>query len=81
MALLLFAFATASARIASAAEFVGRVVGVNDGDTITVFDVDKKRHQIRLAAVDAPEQRQAYGAKSKQNLSDLVFGKDVAVIG
>ena len=31
--------------------------------------------------IDAPESRQAFGTRAKQNLSDLVFGKDVELIG
>ena len=57
----------------------GRVVGVADGDTVTVLDADKVQHKIRLAGIDAPEKAQAFGTRSKQNLSDLVFGKDVRV--
>ena len=57
----------------------GRVVGVADGDTVTVLDADKVQHKIRLAGIDAPEKAQAFGNRSKQNLSDLVFGKDVRV--
>jgi endonuclease YncB( thermonuclease family) len=33
------------------------VVGVSDGDTITVLDRDKRQHKIRLAGIDAPEKR------------------------
>ena len=57
----------------------GRVVGVADGDTVTVLDADKVQHKIRLAGIDAPEKAQAFGNRSKQNLSDLVFQKDVRV--
>ncbi len=64
---------------AEAATITGRVVGVSDGDTITVLDADRTQHKIRLAGIDAPESKQAFGSRSKQNLSDLVFGKDVAV--
>jgi len=74
--LFLIAFSASSA---GAAELTGGVVGVTDGDTITVLDAEKTQHKIRLAAIDAPERKQAFGAKSKQNLSDLVSGKDVAV--
>ena len=31
----------------------GLVVGVADGDTITVLDADKVQHKIRLAGIDA----------------------------
>lgn len=34
--------------------FSGKVVGIADGDTITVL-VDKQQHRIRLAGIDAPE--------------------------
>ncbi len=57
----------------------GRVVGVTDGDTITVLDADHQRHKIRLAGIDAPEHDQPFGQRSKQNLSAVVFGKKVAV--
>jgi endonuclease YncB( thermonuclease family) len=57
----------------------GRVVGVSDGDSVTVIDANKTQYKIRLAGIDAPERAQAYGQKSKQSLSDLVFGKQVDV--
>ena len=31
----------------------GKVVGVSDGDTITVLDSDKRQHKIRVAGIDA----------------------------
>jgi endonuclease YncB( thermonuclease family) len=57
----------------------GRVVRVTDGDTIVVLDMDKVQHKIRLQGIDAPERGQAFGTKSKENLSDLVAGKSVVV--
>jgi endonuclease YncB( thermonuclease family) len=57
----------------------GKVVGVSDGDTITVLDGSKKQHKVRLEGIDAPESAQAFGQKSKQSLSDLVFGRTVTV--
>ena len=57
----------------------GQVVGVSDGDTITLLDDTKQRHVIRLMGIDAPEKAQAFGQKSKQSLSDLVFNKEVSV--
>lgn len=59
--------------------FAGRVVGVTDGDTITVLDPTNRRHRIRLAAVDAPESKQPFGSRAKESLSHLVFGKPVVV--
>ena len=57
----------------------GRVVGVADGDTITVLDSGNNQFKIRLAGIDAPEKKQAFGNVSKQSLSDLVFDKLVTV--
>jgi endonuclease YncB( thermonuclease family) len=59
---------------------VGRVVAITDGDTITVLDSNNTQHRIRLQGIDAPESRQAFGTRSKQNLSNLVFGKQVKVV-
>ena len=58
---------------------LGRVVGVSDGDTITVLDSDKRQHKVRLTGIDAPEKSQPYGEASKKNLSRLVYLKDVRV--
>jgi endonuclease YncB( thermonuclease family) len=55
------------------------VVGVTDGDTITVLDDQKRTHKIRLQGIDAPERKQAFSERSKQNLSRLVFGRRVVV--
>jgi endonuclease YncB( thermonuclease family) len=56
------------------------VVGVRDGDTITVLDQNKRQHKVRLIGIDAPESKQDFGEVTKQNLSSLVFGKEVTVI-
>ncbi|MDO8312301.1 MAG: thermonuclease family protein [Sideroxyarcus sp.] len=61
------------------ADMTGKVVAVADGDTITVLDGAKTQHKIRLAGIDAPESKQAFGQASKKHLSDLVFGRDVTL--
>jgi len=61
-----------------AADFTGRVVGVSDGDTITVLH-NGKGEQIRLHGIDSPEKRQAFGHRAKQFTSNLVFAKTVMV--
>lgn len=61
------------------ADFTGRVVGVADGDTVTVLDAGNVQHKVRLTGIDAPEQNQPYGNRSKQSLSDMVFDKTVTV--
>jgi micrococcal nuclease len=55
----------------------GRVVGVTDGDTLKALVADQKLLRIRLAFCDAPEKKQAFGARAKQAMSELVFGKDI----
>ncbi len=57
----------------------GKVVGVSDGDTITVLTDGRESIRIRLAEIDAPEKSQAFGQRSKQSLSEMVFGKTVRV--
>lgn len=57
----------------------GRVVGVSDGDTITLIDAQRRQHKIRLAGIDAPESKQPFGQVSKKHLSDLVFDRDVTL--
>ncbi|MFY7953916.1 MAG: thermonuclease family protein [Armatimonadaceae bacterium] len=65
--------------IARAQVFSGRVVGVSDGDTITVLASGNRQVKVRLDGIDAPESRQDYGQRAKQLASDLVFGKQVTV--
>jgi endonuclease YncB( thermonuclease family) len=64
---------------AYASTIVGRVVGVADGDTVTVLDSERVQHKVRLAGIDAPERSQAFGNRSKESLSELVFSKTVTV--
>ena len=56
-----------------------RVVGVTDGDTVTVLDSQQGPVQVRLAGIDAPEKDQPFGSRSKQSLSNAVMGKPVRV--
>lgn len=57
----------------------GRVVGIADGDTITVLDASNTQYKIRLAGIDAPEKKQPFGQVSKKSLSELVYDKSVQV--
>ena len=65
----------ATAFLAQAEPFAGRVVGITDGDTMTVL-ITQQQANVRLADIDAPESKQAFSSRSKQALSDLCFGKD-----
>ena len=62
-----------------AATLVGKVVGISDGDTIKVLDSNKTEHKIRLMGIDAPEKSQAFGAASKQALSNYLYQREVTV--
>jgi endonuclease YncB( thermonuclease family) len=56
-----------------------RVVGIADGDTITVSDSNQLQHRIRLAGIDAPEKGQPFSERSKQALSDLTYLRTVTI--
>jgi endonuclease YncB( thermonuclease family) len=58
--------------------FAGTAVRILDGDTIEVL-VDRTPRRVRLAGIDAPEKAQAFGARAKQALADLVGGREVQV--
>lgn len=65
---------------AFAQEHSGKVVGIADGDTLTLLTADYQQLKIRLAQIDTPEKGQPYGDKAKQVLADLVFQENVKVI-
>ncbi|MGE5525620.1 MAG: thermonuclease family protein [Rhodospirillaceae bacterium] len=69
----------AVARPCSAGAFSGKVVVVVDGDTVVVRDERAARHEIRLAGIDAPEIAQSYGVRSRSNLAELIYGRQVTV--
>jgi len=57
----------------------GKVVRVTDGDTITVLDATNTQTKIRLTGIDAPEKKQPFGNKAKEQLSNFVAGRNVTV--
>nr|WP_314899681.1 thermonuclease family protein [uncultured Deefgea sp.] len=57
----------------------GQIIGISDGDTATLLTNDRKPIKIRLGQIDEPEKEQAFGEKSKQSLSELIYGKNVTV--
>jgi endonuclease YncB( thermonuclease family) len=75
--LSLFLFVASSHAAASVLE--GTVVKIADGDTITVLDSNKEQHRIRIAGIDAPEKKQAFGNASGKRLGELVARKEVRV--
>jgi len=68
------------AQVAAAEDLRGRVVGITDGDTLTLLTDRRVEVRIRLAEIDTPERDQPYGTRARQSLSDLAFGKSVRVV-
>jgi endonuclease YncB( thermonuclease family) len=61
---------------AVAQTITGDVIGIADGDTITILEAQngiKTPRKIRIGGIDAPEKSQAFGTASKQALSDLAY--------
>lgn len=56
------------------------VVGVHDGDTMTVLTDTNVQIKVRLANIDCPELGQPWGNRAKQALSDLVFNRMVEIL-
>jgi endonuclease YncB( thermonuclease family) len=72
-------FLLASLALADPQLISGRVVGVADGDTLTVLTPEYEQVKVRLAEIDAPEKAQSFGQVSKKSLSDLAYGKAVEI--
>jgi endonuclease YncB( thermonuclease family) len=62
----------------AAADILGRVVSVHDGDTLTVL-VEQRQIKVRLVDIDAPELKQAFGTRSRQSLAEMCFQKTAAL--
>jgi endonuclease YncB( thermonuclease family) len=54
-----------------------RIVGITDGDSVKALVAGNQLLRVRLSWIDAPERSQAFGQRSKQHLSELVFGREV----
>ena len=78
--LSVFVLPALSTTQAAAIEYTGRVVGVHDGDTLTLLIPEKQQVKVRLVEIDTPESNQPYGTRAKQTLSDLVFRKEARVV-
>jgi endonuclease YncB( thermonuclease family) len=71
--------ALAAAPSANADRLEGRVVGVSDGDTLTILTPANEQLKVRIAGIDAPEKKQPFGDSSKKRMSELSFGKRAVV--
>ncbi len=77
--LLSFVLLLAACAPSLGAELPGRVVGITDGDTLTLLVDERRQVKIRLMGIDAPESRQPFGQVAKRVLSDLAFQKSAMV--
>ncbi len=77
--LCLFMLVSAQAGAQTMSTLQGKVVAIADGDSITLLDATNRRQNIRLQGIDSPEIRQEFGEQAKQNLANLVFGRQVVV--
>lgn len=64
---------------AQAQRLAGVVLGVHDGDTLTLLTDDRQTLKVRLANIDAPELSQTYGPAARQGLAHAVYQHRVTV--
>jgi micrococcal nuclease len=57
----------------------GRVIGVSDGDSLTLLVQGNRQIKVRLDGIDAPEGGQEFSRNAKDGLSRLVFGREVTL--
>src|SRR5258707_13636804 len=61
---------------AIAADYLGKVLAVSDGDTFTM-EADGDKVRVRICGIDAPERGQAGYGQAAGVLSSMVEGKTV----
>lgn len=79
LAALALAGAVAFAPLLARADFTGRVVGVADGDTLTVLD-GKRQVRVRLWGIDAPERGQPWSSRSREALGARAMHREARVV-
>ena len=72
------ACALAFAPLAARADFAGRVVGVVDGDTLTILD-GSRQVRVRLWGIDAPERGQPWSSRSREALAARAMHREARV--
>ncbi len=60
-------------------ELRGKIIHISDGDTVHLLTSKNEKNKIRLNDIDAPETKQAFGNKSKENIKKFIYQKDVIV--
>jgi len=59
-------------------DLAGRVVGIEDGDTITMLS-DSRQVRVRLFGIDCPERGQDFGRTARKRVSTLCYHTVVRV--
>lgn len=62
-----------------AATLTGRVIGIQDGDTVTILTIGHSQERIRLAGIDAPEKGMPFGQKSRAHLAAAIAQREATV--
>jgi len=75
---ILLVICAATSAVRAAETFIGKCVGVTDGDTINVMR-DGRAVKVRLEGIDCPERGQDFSSSAKKYTSALVYGKTVEV--
>lgn len=78
MALVMALFCWPGLAGALPSKFSGQVIGVADGDTLTVL-FENQPQRIRLYGIDCPERKQDFGTKAKQFTAEFAFNKTAQV--
>ena len=60
-------------------DYIVRVTSIVDGDTFKGLNAENNEIRFRIYGIDAPERNQAFGSKSRQYLSDLIFRQTVGI--
>ena len=74
----LFLALSLAASPARAETFEANVVGVQDGDSLTVMR-ERQRVRVRLLGIDAPEREQPFGDQSRKSLAMLCSKKRASI--
>lgn len=65
-------------RVVDEDTFIGKVVGVSGGDTISVMR-GGRAVKVHLHGIDCPEKGQAFGTRAKRFTLEMAFGNEVTV--
>lgn len=60
-------------------DYCVKVISISDGDTFRGLTENNEEIKFRIFGIDAPERHQAFGKRSTQYLSDLIFGETVGI--